>query len=69
VLVALEGKLPRPGVIAPELLAPKDFFAALRLVSAGGGGLHVTRIHGTDTEPARIRDMITASSQGEPVKA
>ncbi len=69
VLVALEGKLPGPGAIAPELLAPRDFFAALRLVSPGGGGLGVTRIHGTQTEPVRIRDLLAAPSQAEPAEA
>lgn len=67
VLVALEGKLPRPGVIAPELVAPADFFAALRLVSTGGGGLHVTQtLDGVTTERIRIRDLIAASPSHEP---
>ncbi|MFD5228780.1 saccharopine dehydrogenase family protein [Streptomyces qaidamensis] len=64
VLVALDGKLPGPGAIAPELLSPADFFAALRLVSAGGGGLSVARTRdGVETEPARIRDLIAQSAQ------
>lgn len=53
-----EGNVPRGGVFAPEALSPADFFAALRRVSLGGGGLGLYRLEqGVPTERLRIRDL------------
>lgn len=62
VLIALEGRVPGPGVVCPEVLVPADFFAALREVSAGGGGMTAYRtLDGDVTEPVRIRDLLAAT--------
>lgn len=60
-LVALQGQVPGPGVVCPEVLRPADFFTALRDVSAGGGGMKAYRtLDGEITEPIRIRDLLAA---------
>lgn len=65
-LIALQGGVPGPGVVCPEVLRPADFFKALREVSAGGGGMTAYRTrNGVITEPVRIRDLLEA--QAEPV--
>lgn len=62
-LVALQRQIPGPGVLSPEVLAPADFFAALRDVSAGGGGMTAYRTrNGEITEHVRIRDLLNAVS-------
>ncbi|WP_396910542.1 saccharopine dehydrogenase family protein [Mycolicibacterium sp.] len=62
-LVALQNKVPGPGVVCPEVLQPADFFAALRDVSAGGGGMTAYRTQdGQITEHVRIRDLLSAVS-------
>lgn len=59
-LVALQDRVPGPGVVSPEVLEPADFFAALRDVSAGGGGMTAYRTRdGEITEHVRIRDLLT----------
>lgn len=63
VLIALQGGVPGPGVLSPEVLVPADFFAALRVVSAGGGGMTAYRTNrGEVTEPVRIRDLLAATA-------
>jgi saccharopine dehydrogenase (NAD+, L-lysine-forming) len=58
-LVALQGGVPGPGAVSPEVLQPKDFFAALRNVSAGGGGMTAYRTRdGEVVEHVRIRDLL-----------
>jgi hypothetical protein len=53
--------VPGPGVLSPEVLEPADFFAALRDVSAGGGGMTAYRTRDGDiTEHVRIRDLLAA---------
>lgn len=60
-LVALQGKVPGPGVLSPEVLTPADFFTALREVSAGGGGMTAYRTQdGNVVEHVRIRDLLAA---------
>ncbi|MGO4246198.1 saccharopine dehydrogenase family protein [Paenarthrobacter sp. RAF54_2] len=60
-LVALQGRVPGPGVVSPEVLNPADFFASLREVSAGGGGMTAYRTRdGEIVEHVRIRDLLTA---------
>lgn len=62
-LVALQNKIPGPGVLSPEVLQPADFFTALREVSAGGGGMTAYRTRdGQITEHVRIRDLLNAVS-------
>lgn len=62
-LVALQNKVPGPGVVSPEVLQPSDFFTALRGVSAGGGGMTAYRTRdGEITEHVRIRDLLSAVS-------
>jgi saccharopine dehydrogenase (NAD+, L-lysine-forming) len=62
-LVALQGKVPGPGVVSPEVLEPADFFTALRDVSAGGGGMTAYRTRdGEIVEHVRIRDLLTLSA-------
>jgi len=58
-LILTEGGVRETGVVTPECLSPAAFFAALRRVSLGGGGLELHRL--VDGEPAdrvRIRDLI-----------
>ncbi|KAA0084532.1 saccharopine dehydrogenase [Mycolicibacterium sp. P9-64] len=60
-LVALQGNVPGPGALSPEVLHPADFFAALRKVSAGGGGMTAYRTRdGEIVEHVRIRDLLAA---------
>lgn len=60
-LVALQDKVPGPGVVSAEVLQPADFFAALRDVSTGGGGMTAYRTHdGQIGEHVRIRDLLGA---------
>lgn len=60
-LVALHGHVPGPGVVSPEVLNPADFFASLREVSAGGGGMTAYRTRdGEIVEHVRIRDLLAA---------
>ncbi|MEE6165481.1 MULTISPECIES: saccharopine dehydrogenase NADP-binding domain-containing protein [unclassified Mycolicibacterium] len=60
-LVALQGGVPGPGAVSPEVLQPTDFFAALRKVSAGGGGMTAYRTRdGEVVEHVRIRDLLGA---------
>lgn len=60
-LVALLGRVPGPGVVSPEVLNPADFFASLREVSAGGGGMTAYRTtNGEMGEHVRIRDLLAA---------
>src|SRR5262245_12191051 len=60
-LVALQGRVPGPGVVSPEVLQPSDFFTALRQVSAGGGGMTAYRTsHGEIVEHVRIRDLLSS---------
>ncbi|MGV0807949.1 saccharopine dehydrogenase family protein [Mycolicibacterium setense] len=62
-LVALQNKVPGPGVVSPEVLHPADFFTTLRDVSAGGGGMTAYRTRdGQITEHVRIRDLLGAVS-------
>ena len=59
-----EGDTPRGGVFAPEALSPGKFFAALRRVSLGGGGLGVYRLeNGRQGEKLRIRDLMADRSE------
>jgi saccharopine dehydrogenase (NAD+, L-lysine-forming) len=63
VLLMREGVLESPGVYAPECLRPVEFFAKIRLVSEGGGGLHLLTLRdGEPVDRARIRDLIAAGS-------
>lgn len=58
-LVALQGQVPGPGVVSPEVLNPADFFRVLRDVSAGGGGMTAYRTrNGQISEHVRIRDLL-----------
>lgn len=58
-LISLEGKVPGPGIVSPEVLNPQDFFDQLRNVSAGGGGMTAYRtFKGEVTEPVRIRELL-----------
>lgn len=60
-LMSLDGDVPGPGVVSPEVLRPADFFTRLRDVSAGGGGMTAYRTRdGEVTERARIRDLLAA---------
>lgn len=62
-LVALQGRVPGPGVVCPEVLDPADFFASLREVSAGGGGMTAYRTRdGEIIEHVRIRDLLAATA-------
>lgn len=59
-VLAIEGRVPGPGVVCPEVLRPADFFTALRDVSAGGGGMTAYRtVAGEVVEPVRIRDLLS----------
>jgi hypothetical protein len=63
-LIALQHQVPGPGVVSPEVLRPGDFFAALRDVSAGGGGMTAYRtLDGEITEPVRIRDLLDLQAE------
>jgi len=63
-LIALQGRVPGPGVVSPEVLRPADFFSALREVSAGGGGMTAYRtLNGEVTEPVRIRDLLETQAE------
>jgi hypothetical protein len=58
-LLALSGQVPGPGVVSPEVVNPADFFKVLRGVSAGGGGLTVSRTEdGAVTDRLRIRELL-----------
>lgn len=62
-LIALNGDVPGPGVLSPEVLRPEHFFTELRKVSAGGGGM--TAYHTVDgqmTDQAKIRNLLAESS-------
>ena len=62
ILLMLDRTLEEPGLYAPECVNPIDFFAKTRLVSTGGGGLHLMTLE--DHQPsgtARIRDLLSAS--------
>jgi saccharopine dehydrogenase-like NADP-dependent oxidoreductase len=62
-LIALDGGVQGPGVVSAEVLDPATFFAALRTVSAGGGGMTAYRtVDGEVTEHVRIRDLLGAVS-------
>jgi hypothetical protein len=62
VLMMLDGALTDPGCWAPECVKPADFFDKLRLVSSGGGGMHVVRLeNGQPAERLRIRDLMSGS--------
>ena len=62
-LIALQGGVPGPGVLSPEVLDPADFFSALRGVSAGGGGMTAYRTRdGEIVEHVRIRDLLTVNA-------
>ncbi|MCG2621851.1 saccharopine dehydrogenase NADP-binding domain-containing protein [Arthrobacter sp. I2-34] len=64
-LVALQGRVPGPGVVSPEVLNPADFFTSLREVSAGGGGMTAYRTRdGEIVEHVRIRDLLAATVAG-----
>lgn len=64
ILMSLTGQVPGPGVVSPEVLRPSDFFAALRMVSAGGGGMTAYRtFNGEITEQVRIRDLLAATAE------
>ena len=64
VIMLAEGDTPRGGVFAPEALSPGKFFAALRRVSLGGGGLGVYRLeNGRQGEKLRIRDLMADRSE------
>lgn len=58
-LMLVEGAVHEVGVLTPEAFSPAAFFAALRRVSLGGGGLELHRlVNGVATERVRIRDLI-----------
>jgi len=64
VLMIAEGNVPAGGVFAPEALNPSQFFAALRRVSLGGGGLAVYRLeNGKQGERLRIRDLFPETKE------
>jgi hypothetical protein len=65
-VLLLDGEVTETGVLAPESLSPAAFFAALRRVSLGGGGLELHElVDGRVGERVRIRDLIAArTSQG-----
>ncbi len=64
VLSMLDRALPEPGVWAPECLDPKAFFDRMRLVSPGGGGLHLLELKdGKPVGRARIRDLLKHGAQ------
>lgn len=59
VLLMLDDPGLEPGTWAPECLVPRRVFEKLRLVSAGGGGLHMIRLeNGEPSGQFRIRDLI-----------
>ncbi|MDX6717155.1 MAG: saccharopine dehydrogenase L-lysine forming [Baekduia sp.] len=63
VLMMLEGSVPGPGAWAPECLSPAAFFAKLREVSTGGGGLHLLELaDGRPGKRVRIRDLLAGAS-------
>jgi saccharopine dehydrogenase (NAD+, L-lysine-forming) len=63
VLLALQADVPGPGVVSPEVLEPAQFFAALRSVSAGGGGMTAYRtVDGEIVEHVRIRDLLSGAA-------
>jgi hypothetical protein len=65
-ILLVEDRVPDVGVIAPESISPAAFFAALRKVSRGGGGLGLHRlVDGRPGERVRIRDLITAKAAEE----
>lgn len=60
VLLMLEGLLPEPGVSAPEVLQPIDYFETLSKVSTGGAGsldVHVID-NGQTCEKVRMSDVL-----------
>lgn len=65
-LLMLEGRVTQKGVIPPECVVPADFFASLRRVSRGGGGLQLHRLVGGEQgERVRIRDLIASPGPSE----
>lgn len=59
VMLMQAGRIAHKGVFSPEAVAPRDFFAILRLVSTGGGGLALYRLEdGKPVERLRIRDLV-----------
>jgi saccharopine dehydrogenase (NAD+, L-lysine-forming) len=51
-------------VFSPETLHPAAFFAALRQVSRGGGGLATYQLtDGAEGERVRLRELIAAGSK------
>lgn len=64
-LMLAENQIPEKGVITPEYLDPASFFAALRRVSVGGGGLELHRlVDGAATDRVRIRDLVAGTVAG-----
>lgn len=64
IYLMLDGRVPHPGVFAPEALTPADFFETLRRVSRGGGGLRTFRLSGgVEVERVRLRDIVAAPSR------
>jgi saccharopine dehydrogenase (NAD+, L-lysine-forming) len=64
VLLMLDGHLPGPSVFSPEALLPAAFFAALRQVSRGGGGLATYRLtDGVEAERLRLREIVAADGK------
>jgi len=69
-LLALQGDVPGPGVLSPEVLEPVRFFTALRSVSAGGGGMTAYRtVDGEIVEHVRIRDLLSGAATLHSVEA
>ncbi|MBI4941768.1 MAG: saccharopine dehydrogenase NADP-binding domain-containing protein [Actinobacteria bacterium] len=65
-LLLADGRFADPGIRSPEHLRPADFFASLRTVSRGGGGLQLHRLeNGVATERVRIRDLIAAPARAQ----
>lgn len=61
-IVSINGGVPGPGVVSPEVLSPADFFASLREVSAGGGGMTAYRTRNGEIEKReRIRDLLATT--------
>jgi hypothetical protein len=60
----LDGQTPGAGVFSPEALLPATFFAALRRVSRGGGGLATYRLSdGIEAERVRLRDIVAVGGK------
>jgi saccharopine dehydrogenase-like protein len=64
IVLMLDGQTPPGGVFSPETLHPAAFFAALRQVSRGGGGLATYQLtDGAEGERVRLRELIAAGSK------